>query len=322
MVTLILGNGFDKCLGWETGYMDFITSPFFPKNDNWKKSNLYNFIVNDALLQEENWGGVEESLEKYAMLPETEHTFDEDLDFYKFLCLTFKLFLGSKVLNDPLNANMGYRICDSESCSDYFIIETVFHDDAIDNVISFNYTDFGQIAKAVVKEWDGSEANERRIQSIIEKMDYRYLHRREDGIMVLGISSDAILQDSRYDCFKKSHIATPISFYDRLIDSQTVIIWGHSLSKCDQPYFKDYFRFISKPEEGKNKRKIFLVNRNNESHRKCLSHIETMLGGDLSPLCCKHEVVEVNTNKGVNSKGFAYLLNYLRGVALKKHYNS
>lgn len=70
MVTLILGNGFDKCLGWETGYSDFLKSAFFPNNDKWKKSNLYSFIVNDALSLEENWGGVEESLEKYAMLPE------------------------------------------------------------------------------------------------------------------------------------------------------------------------------------------------------------------------------------------------------------
>ena len=182
-------------------------------------------------------------------------------------------------------------------------------------MISFNYTDLGQIAKAVVKEWDNSEEKAEEIQRIIENIDFRYLHRREGGLMVLGISNDAVLQDSRYDYFKKSHIATPISFYDRLIDSQTVIFWGHSLSKCDQPYFKDYFRQISKPDEWKNKRTIFLVDFDDESHKKCLSNIETMLGGDLSPLCCKHEVVEVNTNKGNESKGFSQMLIYLRNIS-------
>ena len=83
MVTLVLGNGFDKCLGWKTGYSDFLNSSFFPKNNKWKKSGMYNAIVNDAIAKEDSWGGIEESLERYAMLPETAHTFEEDLEFYK-----------------------------------------------------------------------------------------------------------------------------------------------------------------------------------------------------------------------------------------------
>jgi hypothetical protein len=312
MVTLVLGNGFDKCLGWKTGYSDFLNSSFFPKNNKWKKSGMYNAIVNDAIAKEDSWGGIEESLERYAMLPETAHTFEEDLEFYNCLCFSFRLYLGSEVLREGEGANLEYRISARDSCSVDFIMEPLFFDSAINNVISFNYTDFGRIAKGVIKEYDGTDANVRRIQRIIDSIDFRYLHRREDGRMVLGISSDAVLQDYRYDYYKKSHIAIPVSFYDILLDSQTLIFWGFSFSKCDQPYFNDFFRHISKPEEGKNKRTIFLVDYDDASHKKCLSRIETMLGGDLSSLCCKHEVIEVNTNRGVSSREFANMLLYLR----------
>lgn len=57
---LILGNGFDLCLGRDTRYSDFVNSRFWPDN---LKSELFGYLEKKANL--ERWFDLESELARY-----------------------------------------------------------------------------------------------------------------------------------------------------------------------------------------------------------------------------------------------------------------
>ena len=126
---LIIGNGFDLCLGWKTTFLDFYNSHFFPKDAKVAKSKMWQAIVNDANSLGKNWGGLEKSMEDYATLPATEHSFDEDKDFYEILCHRLRLFINDAIYKYAPDTHIPYYfIHDDSSCSSYFVGECILND--------------------------------------------------------------------------------------------------------------------------------------------------------------------------------------------------
>lgn len=302
MNTLIIGNGFDLGLGWKTKYVDFYKSSFFPRGSVMRSSRMGQFLDKEAA--KDTWGGIEESLERYASLPENEHTFDEDKVYYDTLRLLF-LFYINEATGHGTN---GYVIPLEETCNEYFIKECIGYDNAIDNVISFNYTSFSQIAKCLTHDTEDLNG---KMEDILDNIRMTYVHRREDGDLVLGISNDAKLTDTRYDFLKKSHQKLPPSFYRTLLASDRLIFWGLSLSKSDQPYFKAFLEQLAS-SDNEMSRTLFIVNKDIKSCDDCISRIEKLLGGDITTLAMKHDIIKVCTDKSNYSEGFAKLLLTLR----------
>ena len=303
--TLILGNGFDLGLGWKTRYVDFYNSKYFPRVGDECSSNLERFIYNEG--QDPNWGGVEKSLEKYAILPESCHTFEEDKRFYDELVRRFKLFMADAI-NAFSEGKPGYSIPEKGTCNFYFINECIGYDRAVDDIVSFNYTSFEDIARCIVND---RLDDLMRVEEAMAKINFSYVHYSNHDKLVLGISNDVVLSDNRYDFLKKSHISMPPSFYGALSKADRIIIWGLSLSKCDRPYFRDFFGRIAASKG--DPRTIYIVSKNESSCDDCLFNIESMLGGDMTNLLMKHRIVKVCTDKGNQSEGFSRLLLDLRG---------
>lgn len=311
---LIIGNGFDLCLGWHTSLFNFFNSRFFPRDAEVSKSKMWQYIVNEANSLGRNWGGLEKSMEDYATLPAIDHSFEEDKVFYDVLCRKLRLFIVDAVYKYTPETHIPYySIPEGSSCSSYFVGECILYDNAVDKVVSFNYTGFENIVSAVSQYYvENRLIGQERVDSVINGLDCTYLHCDRLNYVV-GIANDAVLQDDRYSFLKKSHRLLPQEIYSDLLESDIIIFWGFSFSKCDQPYFKDFFKYLASPKsEDYKRRTIFNVSLDDDSQTKCIMQIESMLGGDITPLLTKHHFVKVNTNKDNNSEGFSELLLTLR----------
>lgn len=304
---LVIGNGFDVDLGIKTRYSDFAGDiGFFPENS---KSNLFQYMKKQSL--NPNWGGIETSMEEYALLPQSEHTYEEDKKYFDSLKLSLRLFLHNKLYGSPKHfGEKEEPIFDdwpkiNEDSGAYHLCYRLLHSDSLDNIITFNYTDICQYINQI-----GEDENEPKIKSITS--DYiskrTFVHRVAD-IMILGISGYARLEDERYNFMKKTHQAIIPPIFDKLLSSDNIVFYGLSFSKPDYPYFKDFFNILAERGTPIGAKNIFIVSKDDNSFWKCMFEIESMLNGDLARVMNKNNITQINTNKGVNSKGFLQLLN-------------
>lgn len=310
--TLVLGNGFDLGMNLKTSYINFFKSGFFPTQEHHSKSKMCRFLHEQATLQGKTWGGIEASLEEYAKYDAEEHTYDADIIFYQSLSSNFRLYLHYALYGPPVNGMCSNDITlpDDESCSEAFILECLFYDRAISHIVTFNYTPFESIVETICKRNESTISSDKMVD-IINNFDVNYLHRGNENELVLGISNDAVLKDRRYYFLKKSHISLPKCFFPTLNDSSTIIFWGLSFSKCDQPYFREFFKHISSMNDQMS-RDIFFVNYDSKSHERAMANIEEIMCGDITNLCAKNNVICVNTDRYVSSNNFAKLLLHLR----------
>lgn len=304
---LVIGNGFDVDLGIKTRYSDFAGDiGFFPENS---KSNLFQYMKKQSL--NPNWGGIETSMEEYALLPQSEHTYEEDKKYFDSLKLSLRLFLHNKLYGSPKHFGEkeepifdDWPKINEDSCA-YHLCYRLLHSDSLDNIITFNYTDICQYINQI-----GEDENEPQIKSITSEYISKrtFVHRVAD-IMILGISGYARLEDERYNCMKKTHQAIIPPIFDKLLSSDNIVFYGLSFSKPDYPYFKDFFNILAERGTPIGAKNIFIVSKDDNSFWKCMFEIESMLNGDLARVMNKNNITQINTNKGVNSKGFLQLLN-------------
>lgn len=306
--SLVIGNGFDVDLGLKTRYSDFAgDTGFFPNNP---KSNLFQYIREQSLCP--NWGGIEVSMEEYALLPLSEHTYEEDKKYYDSLITSLRLFLHNRLYGSPKHFDKKKKepIFDNElkingDSSAYHLCYRLLHSDSLDNIITFNYTDIWRYIRQI-----GNNINEPNIESITsDYISKRTFVHRVDDTMILGISGDARLEDERYNFIKKTHQAIIPPIFDKLLSSDNIVFYGLSFSKPDYPYFKDFFNIIAERGSHIGAKNIFIVSKDDTSFWKCMFEIESMLNGDLARIMNKNNITQINTNKGVFSKGLPQLLN-------------
>lgn len=302
---LVIGNGFDIDLGLKTRYSDFAGDEgFFPEN---KKSNLYHFLRKQASCP--NWGGIEISMEEYARLPYSFHTYEDDLKYFQLLTESFRLYFHKELYGAP---NMGHGEgpifrdngnFNEDSCA-YHLCYRLLHSDSLNSIISFNYTDICSFIRQI-----GEEEEESDIVEIAQRYGVirTFVHRVKDA-MVLGISGNIILEDKRYDFLKKTHQAVIPPTFNDLISADNVVFFGVSFSRPDYPYFIEFFKSISANSPFFDPRNIYVVSRDDESFKRCMHEIETMLDGDLTQFFNRNRMNQINTDKGIYSKGFAQLL--------------
>lgn len=220
---LILGNGFDLCLGRDTRYSDFVNSRFWPEN---LKSELFGYLEKKANL--ERWFDLESELARYIQTIRKESSAyvttrpgraKQDRADFKEIVVALIAYLKNVERKD-VN-------CDSIAAK---VFRLACWDSAFSKIYSFNYTDLEKLSEKlnlagvpIVEYVHGCLANDSAI---------------------LGINDTEDTLGGLYDFMRKSfnphYSSHPVSYDLKTADE--VVFFGHSLGDNDYHYFQSFFR--------------------------------------------------------------------------------
>lgn len=220
---LILGNGFDLCLGRDTRYSDFVNSRFWPEN---LKSELFGYLEKKANL--ERWFDLESELARYIQTIRKESSAyvttrpgraKQDRADFKEIVEALIAYLKNVERKD-VN-------CDSIAAK---VFRLACWDSAFSKIYSFNYTDLEKLSEKlnlagvpIVEYVHGCLANDSAI---------------------LGINDTEDTLGGLYDFMRKSfnphYSSHPVSYDLKTADE--VVFFGHSLGDNDYHYFQSFFR--------------------------------------------------------------------------------
>ena len=220
---LILGNGFDLCLGRDTRYSDFVNSRFWPEN---LKSELFSYLEEKANL--ERWFDLESELARYIQTVRKESSAyvttrpgraKQDRADFKEIVEALIAYLKNVERKD-VN-------CDSIAAK---VFRLACWDSAFSKIYSFNYTDLDKL----------SEKLNLAGVPIVE-----YVHGcLADDSAILGINDTEDTLGGLYDFMRKSfnphYSSHPVSYDLKTADE--VVFFGHSLGDNDYHYFQSFFR--------------------------------------------------------------------------------
>lgn len=266
----IFGNGFDRCLGFKTKYSDFVDS------DEWKemyqkrikevsKPMLLQYLYGKKFIDE--WFDLESALLDYVSQRNDGsfvNNLPSDREDYELVCQALVSYISNLFKrNQPAiwEKPAGKLISKlTDLCN-------------IHKIYTFNYTPV---------DWIASIAGQ---DGLIPRVVYfSALHGtiKEDHIkqnvnvdkIILGIETDDIskiapgysfLIKSNNPNYRRTDIV-----YD-LINTQEVVIFGHSLNSMDFPYFEDYLKMLT--DNMDRERKLTLITYDEESRIALLDNI-------------------------------------------------
>jgi hypothetical protein len=213
MSVLIIGNGFDRNLGFPTGYTDFIKSDQFR---GITQNGIVEHLENEQDLN--NWIDIENEFQRFSLRFTKKYGPDEKREVVKGWYL------------EIVNALIGYLNTIDYSKYDrnseaFKLLQKLVGNSAI---FDFNYT---PSVSLILKEL-GYDSN-------------NYLHikvhgKLEDKSIVFGVSDDCDIYEE-HNFFRKSTNKNypAIDFTDEM--RSEIHIFGHSLGNMDYDYFKDFF---------------------------------------------------------------------------------
>ena len=226
----VIGNGFDIDLGWKTRYKDFFNSPI-GKRCLKSKTALSRYIKMHK--GDVDWCDLEMYLMKYVKREN-----GNDANYNKGI---------------PLNAGadmeffqeLNYALCDYMECAQrekinkdsvaYHVLQIILESECFyDNVFDFNYTDLRYV--------DGG-------MTFTYKTPY-YIHGCvKEGNTIIGVPADIEVvpgYEQIRKMFNRNYHQTPIA--SALMEAKEVVIFGHSLSEIDYPYFSAFFKKLRSDE--------------------------------------------------------------------------
>lgn len=231
--TVVLGNGFDLDLGFNTRFSDFVES------DEWKK--MYEKRSKDtkhySLLQYLNgkryidkWFDIESALVDYVSRRKDGsfvNNAKEDWLDYKLLCEALGQYLNNHIESNPHDLE--------KSCAGKFlksVSEIWFTELCV--LYSFNFTPIDFYLNV--------------LNTISHDIKEKYVHGRiKDKSLILGIEISDIneiapgysfLIKSNNPSYQSSELSSD------LLKSGEVIFYGHSLNSIDIGYFEEYFKMM------------------------------------------------------------------------------
>ena len=263
---LILGNGFDLCLGRDTRYSDFVNSSFWPEN---LKSELFSYLEEKANL--ERWFDLESELARYIQTVRKESSAyvttrpgrakQDRADFKEIVeaLIAYLKNVERKDVNRDSIAAQVFRLACWNS--------------AFSKIYSFNYTDLYKL----------SEKLNLAGVPIVE-----YVHGcLADDSAILGINDTEDTLEGLYDFMRKSfnphYSSHPVSYDLKTADE--VVFFGHSLGDNDYHYFQSFFRHQCEenlaPEE---KRTITIFTKDENGRMNIMRTLHKMNDGKTSLL--------------------------------------
>lgn len=229
--TVVIGNGFDLDLGFNTRYSDFVES------DEWKRMYVKRSKVSkkNSLLQYLNgkryidkWFDIEQALYDYVSRRQ-DGTFVNNVEIdkkdYECVCTALTEYLISHIKNNPHDLNETNAGKFLNSLCNLSVTLSIDR-----RVYSFNYTPVNFYA-SILFEYN--------------HVDVDYIHGKvENNSIILGIEVDDISQIAPgYSFLIKSNSMsyTSSNLPADMLNSQEVIFYGHSMNSIDMGYFEEYF---------------------------------------------------------------------------------
>lgn len=214
---LIIGNGFDLNLGLKTDYNDFIKSEFFLNLID-QGNEFCKYLQSIQTLQ--NWIDIENELKAYSKI--TKSSKAEFNNEFKKLSINLANYLRILDYTNIDRNGHAYNLIKSLRYHTTFILD-------------FNQTlTFQHICKE-----QKIELNE---YSNFEHIKIHGSLNENDNI-IFGIEDNARI--SPQHVFLKKSVNenfNPINFSSAILESDSFIVFGHSLGETDHMYFEDFFR--------------------------------------------------------------------------------
>ena len=252
----ITGNGFDLDLGLKTRYSDFANNSSIFSNSSLDGSALC-MLLNKVVQRNPEWFDIEEILKNYAQLPEDEN--ERKLKQSE----RWRSQMADKQTFDDLIKGFREYILQEQGRTDLQkdsyaarLLRAVVENGKY-TIYTFNYTDMNRMAQSL---------------GIRKKFQFDAIHgRAADKSIILGVDDEVDVFDGMeflYKTFNRYYQSHSIT-HD-LQTAEEVIIFGHSLSSIDYPYFQDFFRMVCQPGNAASHRKRITIFTYDETSRLSL----------------------------------------------------
>lgn len=228
-MVIVIGNGFDLDLGWNTSY-----KAFYDKHKGWtihqtSQDDLFQYVIKNT---PGNWFDFERTLHEYvirrSIVPADKIAIDRDIqDYYNFKSQLSRFI--SECSNKPINKeSYAYRLLEAYIKNRKAMI---LPSHSV-KLFSYNYTPLANVA--------------RQIDNNV-RIDYYPVHGtiQEDSI-IFGFHDDPkvpkeyrSLQKSMDENYKSSNIVS------ESLNADYIVFFGLSLGYIDGVYFKNLFEQIS-----------------------------------------------------------------------------
>lgn len=256
---LIIGNGFDLDLGWNTRFKDFAKSHFWPLRTKAPDCPMAEFLHEKVDI--ECWYNLETILKVFASDTGSRIAADPlDEIFFDSLKKSLCQFIRQETR----------KTIDSESLAAK-VLKACVENGYFSSIYTFNYTDLYAIAEQA---------------QIHTRFDYQYVHGNivRDSI-ILGIDDMTSVRPG-YSYLKKvrsPHYRSHHIRYD-LQECDEVVFFGLSFGEIDYPYFSDFFYTQSNCSSRDELKHITIFTKNNTARLFILEQLHRMNGGHLEQL--------------------------------------
>ena len=229
---IVLGNGFDLDVGWNTSYKRFFMTQYGSKPVTEKDNSLIQYIINHAG-DKDTWYDLEKMLSDYCVMKSKEERteqqlLDDNLDYKELKTRLIKFI--TEGTSKPADSNsFAYQLL--EKC-----IESTNKNQSsqefIPSIFSFNYSDLGKV-----------------VSQIDPKVKFRYhaVHGTlaKDNI-IFGFNNRRDIK-KEYRCYQKSHDDSYEShnILPALMDASDIIFFGMSMGDIDGAYYDEVLRQTS-----------------------------------------------------------------------------
>lgn len=297
-IVLVLGNGFDMDLGWNTSYKNFAESDFWPFKG--EKKNLGGYL--ETHYKSDKWFDLEALLRSYSAKEKPycdtrwpNRTRDCSTDEQQFEILRKQLinYLLTQE-NRAVNNNSVAASLLNYLCMYYDILK----------IYSFNYTSIKNILSKL---------------SIHNNLNCEHIHGElKDSSIILGI-------DENVECFLGYHfLIKPVQptysshpILEDLFFADEVIFFGMSFGDIDYPYFQMFFK--DRCDEDKyygefNKKRIAIFTYDIASGRDIKFQLMKMNNKKLMQMYNFNTLEFFYTKDGVNT----IIIDYLDELAFQK----
>ncbi len=297
---MVIGNGFDLDLGFKTKYSDFAASEEWESmlaenKERCRKGSLMLFL--DDKRKIDDWFDIEALLLEFATSDRTNRGFvpnaEEDYKDFFLICDALKRYLTRIMTTDHIESYESVAVK---------LVNAYYKEFSNNNeVFSFNYTSIEQILKSI--------SNNYHITPFV------HIHGSIlDDSLILGIESESPLTViPGYSFLYKTNSPhyKSIDIERSLLESEEVIIFGHSLNQIDAPYFKPYLQMLEEERvgmiegitgsQGEIKRRLTIITYDDNSDRVIRDNIRAM-GISLHRIF-NHATVEFIKTKDVDEGG-------------------
>lgn len=210
---LILGNGFDLDLGWNTRFGDFMRSKYWPKN-NHSGSILHHL---ERCRDLTDWFDLEYQIGAYASGTATrgdlKRSHDINREYFQKMVYGFKMYL-LEATAEPIKSNSIAAIA----------LNAILNNLNFTSIYSFNYTSLHKIAEQL---------------GLKSRIVYEHVHGSlQDDNIIVGAPEDMDINEGYKFLYKtfNEHYSSNALIHD-LRDAKEVVFFGHSLGPTDYHYF-------------------------------------------------------------------------------------